>query len=228
MFGAGTEGRDFIGWKVSGDDKLYQPGDKVPIEQDDSRSAEQDDDDWYFNHPATNVDVTITAQWGMRWSDLQKEIDAANPGATITLSCDVTAEPADTDMVVPRSQWVILDLNGHTLNRNARNTNSSGSAIDVRGRLKVIDSSAAKTGSITGGFAKLGGGIIIRKDAKVELENVKITGNAATVTGGGIYAEGLDSAGDALTVSGNVQITGNIMDATAFNRANNVRLGDSA
>ena len=82
-----------------------------------------------------------------------------------------------------------LDLNGHTIDRNAPEDAVSSPVFYLEScTFSLEDTSEAKTGKITGGYAEKGGGIYaISSDVYINGGN--ITGNKASKNGGGIYAE---------------------------------------
>ena len=92
--------------------------------------------------------------------------------------------PEKGNLVLPNEADVVIDLNGHTLKGNGL-----ASVITTRGgtgnSLTIKDSSAEKTGAITGGVAGSGGGIYA--EIPVIIEGGNIYGNTATGKGGGIY-----------------------------------------
>ncbi len=112
--------------------------------------------------------------------DLQGMIDLANAGDTIKLSSNT--EIAATLQI---KKDLTLDLNGHVLKMTG-----SGSVLKVSGRatLTITDSSAAKSGTITGGNAEDGGGVYVEAYATLEMTGGCITGCRA-VDGGGVYVD---------------------------------------
>ncbi len=93
-------------------------------------------------------------------------------------------------ITVPAGADIILDLNGHTIDRNLTDGIDSGSVILVDGgTLTVEDSSVAKTGKITGGTARAvaGAGIRAVNGAKLTINGGTITGNRAFQNGGSVY-----------------------------------------
>ncbi len=68
----------------------------------------------------------------------------------------------------------------------------TGSVLKVSGRatLTIQDSSAAKSGTITGGNAVDGGGVYIDNNATLKMTGGCITDCHATRGGGGIYSYG--------------------------------------
>ena len=88
---------------------------------------------------------------------------------------------------------VTLDLNGFTLDRNRSSAHVYGSAIYVKrgATLTIADTSEARTGTITGGFAEMGGGIW--NEGNLTINGGTITGNhanSARGAGGGIFNNG--------------------------------------
>ena len=156
------------------------------------------------NKPAGEVITTdrnleLRAHWEeMTWARLQTYINNAAPGTTITLDRDLIATNSDRELTIPEGANLTLDLNGHTLNRNLKNASSArddGSVIHVRPARFVL-----KNGTLTGGYAKNGGGIRIDETfsygsdgREFILLDVNITGNRASENGGGFYTTGYGS-----------------------------------
>ena len=131
----------------------------------------------------TSGDVTnpLVSTAGATLPDLQAKIDAAADNATITLDSDTTI----TETLVITGKTLTLDLNGCTLRMTG-----TGSVLKVSGRatLTITDSSAAKSGTITGGNAGDGGGVCVEAYATLEMTGGCITGCRA-VDGGGVYID---------------------------------------
>ena len=132
----------------------------------------------------TSGDVTnplVSTAWATL-PDLQAKIDAAADNATITL--DSNTEIAATLQITKN---LTLDLNGCTLRMTG-----TGSVLKVSGRatLTIQDSSAAKSGTITGGNAVDGGGVYIDNNATLKMTGGCITGCHASYGGGGIRSSG--------------------------------------
>ena len=132
----------------------------------------------------TSGDVTnplVSTAWATL-PDLQAKIDAAADNATITL--DSNTEIAATLQITKN---LTLDLNGCTLRMTG-----TGSVLKVSGRatLTITDSSAAKSGTITGGNAGDGdgGGVYVEAYAALEMTGGCITGCRAEY-GGGVYVD---------------------------------------
>ena len=133
----------------------------------------------------TSPDVTnplVSTTWATL-PDLQAKIDAAADNATITLDSDTTI----TETLVITGKTLTLDLNGCTLRMTG-----TGSVLKVSGRatLTITDSSAAKSGTITGGNAEDGdgGGVCVEAYATLEMTGGCITGCRAE-DGGGVYID---------------------------------------
>ena len=111
---------------------------------------------------------------------LQGMIDQANAGDTIKLSSNT--EIAATLQITKN---LTLDLNGCVLRMRG-----TGSVLKVsdRATLTITDSSAAKSGTITGGNAEDGGGVCVEAYATLEMTGGCITGCRAE-DGGGVYID---------------------------------------
>lgn len=88
---------------------------------------------------------------------------------------------------------VTLDLNGYSLDRNLSAESETGWVIRVAENSKLVirDSSAAKTGTLTGAYGINGGAIYAYSSSsarpiEIELDGITISGNKATV-GAGMY-----------------------------------------
>ena len=105
---------------------------------------------------------------------LQERINQANAGATITLNSNT--EIAATLQITKN---LTLDLNGYTLRMTG---NRSVLCVYNGATLTIQDSSAAKSGTITGGNAGDGGGVYIGGNSSEEGEgHLVMTGG--TITG---------------------------------------------
>ena len=133
----------------------------------------------------TSPDVTnpLVSTAGATLPDLQAKINAAEDNATITLDSDTTI----TETLVITGKTLTLDLNGCTLRMTG-----TGSVLKVSGRatLTIQDSSAAKSGTITGGNAVDGGGVYVDDNAALKMTGGCITDCHASYGGGGIYSSG--------------------------------------
>ena len=124
------------------------------------------------------------------WAGLQTKLYW---GGTVKLDQDYTAGDSDAALVVPAGRTVILDLNGHTIDRGlteATGTEPDGNVITVNGNLTITDTSDEKKGTITGGYNNdNGGGIIVNENASFIMDGGTISGNSTTEDGGGVYLE---------------------------------------
>ena len=133
----------------------------------------------------TSGDVTnpLVCTAGATELTLQGMIDKANAGDTITLNSNT--EIAATLQITKN---LTLDLNGCTLRMTG-----TGSVLKVHNgaTLTIQDSSAAKSGTITGGNAEDGGdggGVYVEAYATLEMTGGCITGCRAE-DGGGVYID---------------------------------------
>lgn len=142
-----------------------------------------DDQLYDFEQTPVTRDMTLTAKWADLWALLQTQIDNAASGDTITLSEDITAEAGDAALTIPADKEIILDLNGHTLDRARAESEYNGWVITVKGGLTLRGG-----GEVTGGW-NIGdcGGVYV--NGSLTLEDCAITGNKAerSSRGGGVY-----------------------------------------
>ena len=149
----------------------------------------------------TSGDVTnpLVCTAGATLPDLQAKIDAAADNATITLDSDTTI----TETLVITGKTLTLDLNGCVLRMRG-----TGSVLEVsdRATLTIQDSSAAKSGTITGGNAGDGGGVYIgdnSSEGHLVMTGGTITGCATNHgRGGGVFV-----FKGSFTMSGTAKIT---------------------
>ena len=149
----------------------------------------------------TSGDVTnpLVSTAGATLPDLQAKIDAAADNATITLDSDTTI----TETLVITGKTLTLDLNGCVLRMRG-----TGSVLEVsdRATLTIQDSSAAKSGTITGGNAGDGGGVYIgdnSSEGHLVMTGGTITGCATDHgRGGGVFV-----FKGSFTMSGTAKIT---------------------
>ncbi|MCR5375819.1 MAG: hypothetical protein K6E71_03620 [Lachnospiraceae bacterium] len=122
------------------------------------------------------------------WSELY---EALLTGGTIYLTDDVTygtggGEFANEVLVVPSGVEAMLDLWGHTVDRNVGDTAvEDGCVIKVEGALTLGDSGSG--GLITGGnTTDSGGGVDVKDGGHLSLEGGTIANNTAAKYGGGV------------------------------------------
>lgn len=116
------------------------------------------------------------------WSVLKDALIA--DGATITLYNDLTDVSNVGALVV--NGTVVLDLNGHTLNRNRTAEETDGCVFKVGSgaNLTIIN------GTITGGWTSTSGGGICSEGGDLTLNGVVVVNNKCHELGGGINCNG--------------------------------------
>ena len=114
------------------------------------------------------------------WSALQ---NAMSNGGVIKLAENIVAESTDAALTVPEGKTVVLELNGHTINRNLTEAAANGSVIINNGILAITDSEGGKI--IGGNTTGNGGGIL--NNGTLTLYGGEITANKAAGLGGGVY-----------------------------------------
>lgn len=129
------------------------------------------------------------------WSGLKTALAERN--ANITLTQDYSDDNNEGALVV--SGTIVLDLNGHIINRNRTSMEDYGYVIKVEedANLTINDSNPSAThtgvfasltgGIITGGFNYGDGGGIYNDRGTLTLNNVTVYNNKCKYTGGGIY-----------------------------------------
>ncbi len=143
------------------------------------------------------------------WAKLQTALndggvwDSEEQEYIIRLEDTIAAKAGDTALTFGYTGHnVVLDLCGHTIDRDLSEAAADGNVLTVNdGTLILRDSSAAKTGSITGGYNTAEGGGVRVLGGAFTVESGSITGNSAQ-NGGGVYANG------SVTLEGG-SITGN-------------------
>lgn len=137
------------------------------------------------------------------WEALQ---EAMNAGGVIKLAADVTAASNEAALNIPEGKTVVLELNGHIINRALAAPAEDGSVIINNGTLAIMEDGQIKGGNTTGN----GGGIL--NNGNITLYGGKITGNKAKGLGGGIYNNKENTATEGFWMTG-----GLIADNTAIN-----------
>ncbi len=153
----------------------------------------------------TNNEITT-------WAQLQA---AMNAGGMIKLTHDITAESTDAALEVPMNTTVMLDLNGHTIDRALTSAVADGSVIINNGVLAIMDETG--NGKIKGGKTTGNGGGVLNNGI-FTLYAGEITGNSAA-QGGGVYnnggAQGFWMTGGLIdnntATNGNDAISGNVI-----------------
>ncbi len=116
------------------------------------------------------------------WKALQRLINAAENGDTITLTEDITAQADDTHLVIPSGKNITLQMDGHTLDRGLsdKEPQSGGRVIMVYGTLTIDGNGVLTGGNISGS----GGGGICVSGGTLNFRSGSITGNKASYGGG--------------------------------------------
>ena len=120
------------------------------------------------------------------WSELQK---AMTNGIDVILEENINGEYEKT-LEVHNS--VVVDLNGHTIDRGMPDRGGNVIKIDWNGSLTIKDSSPDKSGTITGGFTRSpGGGVYVGQGCTFIMDGGSIYGNSTmdndNCQGGGVY-----------------------------------------
>lgn len=171
------------------------------------------------------------------WDELQ---NAFNCGGYITLTQDLKSNCSNGfygALQIPKNSKVILDLNGHTIDRNLDWSDYYGYVIRVCGELTLMDSSpnagfsngVYTGGKITGGnnYAYHAGGILVENEGKFTMNGGAITGNKCslnygggvyvsscasfTMNGGAIYGNSAEFAGGGIYAVSDITINGGII-----------------
>ena len=141
-----------------------------------------------------------------QWPQLQKLINetamkdtGSGDAPVLVLDRDWNASDSDVMLTIPAGKRLVIDLNGHILNRNRSSKKEEGQTfrVDDGNTLTIKDSSEGRTGTIAGGFADNGGAILLKSGAICNIEGGNFTDNRA-VNGGAIYAHG----GSTLNITG--------------------------
>ncbi len=129
------------------------------------------------------------------YETLPDALEAAQDGDVITLLSDINLSTA---LTVEKS--ITLDLAGYTIDRglaNSETAESNGNVINVNYgcTLTLDDSSADKTGTITGGYNDSNSGGVYVKGTFI-MNGGTITGNQTTSGGGGVFVLGTFTMND--------------------------------
>ncbi|MCR5487469.1 MAG: hypothetical protein K6F35_08035 [Lachnospiraceae bacterium] len=138
-----------------------------------------------FEDGAGSPDSTIQVN---TWDGLQEAFDSASAEkdspTNITLTGNIAAQEDSNSLTVPKGRYVILDLKGHAIDRKLDTMKDNGNAITVSGNLTLKDSSDKPdtpeydgTGTITGGYGHIAGGVWVTSKAHFFMKGGSITGN---------------------------------------------------
>ncbi len=154
-------------------------------------------------HPIINDDGKAEFVRTLSWSDLQSKFNSASENETIKLLQDYTAGEGDNALVIPAGKKIVIDLNGHTINRELSSGTFNGHVIIVNGELTLEDSSESKAGKITGGYTNSSGGGVGISGGTFTMNGGAISGNHATNNGGGVFLNGGKFIMNGGAISGN-------------------------
>ncbi len=148
-------------------------------------------------HPEYEVAFVLNNDW------------TAASDATYTTSFGTGAGFFNGRIYVPAGANIVLDLNGHTIDRKLSELASGGGISDgqviyLMGSLEIKDTSANGNGKITGGADDNQGGGVFIDGGNLTLTGGSISGNYSNFHGGGVYVRGNGSfTMDGGTISNN-------------------------
>lgn len=190
------QGYEFVGWEVAeSGNKIYQPGQTLST--------------W------GSSTLTATAKYEQTWSGVGEALyTSKHNDLTITLENDLVAKKGDVNLVVPTWARKTLNLNGHTIDRNAAAlglpSSNANRVMEVGGELSIVG-----PGTIKGGYAPTAGGITIERYGKLSLKDVVFEKNRADdKQSNDIRVNGSDpdpKLGPALKVAGKTQINNGVL-----------------
>ena len=181
---------------------------------------------------SSSFEVSWDTGSGMQYGSFADAISALNTpgsGGTIILqqNIDDTNDVFGTSNNKPitfsggkENNPVILDLNGHTIDRALGTAQEDGTVISVSGALMLKDSTGS--GKITGGnnnnrttFGTWGGGVCVQDGAFFTMEGGNISYNFSEIGGGGVY----------VCNGGSFTMTGGTIGGSDVNDANKDKIG---
>lgn len=125
---------------------------------------------------------------------------------------------------VPSYSHVVLDLNGCTINRGlSGGMTYDGWVIQVKGTLEITDTSASKSGKITGGYtyAYSGGGGLYVDGGNLIMNGGSITGNTSNYQSGGVQVTNGTMIMNGGSITGNSGSSGFGDDVSVYATTNN-------
>ena len=181
---------------------------------------------------SSSFEVSWNTGSGVQYGSFADAILAFNTsssGGTIILQQDIdeTNDVFGTSNNKPitfsggmESNPVILDLNGHTIDRALETAQEDGTVISVSGALMLKDSTGR--GKITGGnnnnntpSGTWGGGVCVQGGAFFTMEGGYISNNLSEIGGGGVY----------VCNGGSFTMTGGTIGGSDVNGANKDKIG---
>ncbi len=188
------------------------------------------------------ISAQSAASLAEAWNAAVDESISTGGQVTFTLTDDWTAQPDATyttsfgsgtgfyngSLNIPVGADIILDLNGHIINRNLQTIQTNGNLIYVYGALELQDSVGngkltganhagdgtvyvkgtftMKSGEISGNTSGCGGGIYIDSESTFTMNGGLIINNTASSNGGGVYMTGDTFIMNGGEISGNKAI----------------------
>ena len=151
----------------------------------DADNFKYDDDDYEIWLNAEG-EAIVDSPHISTWSELQK---AMTNGIDVILEENINGEYEKTLEVY---NSVVVDLNGHTIDRGMPDRGGNVIKIDWNGSLTIKDSSPDKSGKITGGSTRSpGGGVYVGQGCTFIMDGGSIYGNSTmdndNCQGGGVY-----------------------------------------
>ena len=159
------------------------------------------------NNTQTSVTVgqTIEVKTASDWEQVVAIESSATSYAEAKLTANITADSTthlfgegtvntgayfNGALNVPAGKYIVLDLNGYTVNRGLTEAVENGSVMTNYGNFVIRDTSTSGIGKITGGNTTgTGGGVLTRGGSTLEIYGGSISGNNAN-EGGGAYVVG--------------------------------------
>jgi len=172
------------------------------------------DDDW--SNVKEFQTLSVKATHPETWTDVQTALNAAstdsNDPTILILAADITASASNSYLDLPSGRHVILDLNGHTIDRALNEGTDNGYVLKVNNNSTLTIRDSAGGGTITGGWNTNGPGCItVYSSATLRLESGTISGNRVNIQGG----SAISSSGTVYITDGT--ITDNWSNITCYN-----------
>lgn len=116
---------------------------------------------------------------------------SSNPGKEYVLVADLINNTGSSSISITQGMNVVIDLNGHSIDRNSSGPTVNGSLFINQGNLHIKNSGPRDKGIIKGGFSSDHGGSFkcgnLSSTVNLLVENCTIMGNKASRYGGAIY-----------------------------------------
>ncbi len=136
-----------------------------------------------INNYGGSIDYSIHVIDINTWSILKEELTAES--GTVTIYHDLSDDSNVGALVVSKGLTIVLDLNGHTIDRKRESEETDGYVVKVEkdASLTIIN------GTVTGGWNNGSGGGIYN-EGTLTLNGVVVTNNRCHALGGGVYCNG--------------------------------------